>query len=74
MTTIASLRQSFKCESCGQWLMAPERSTYVNEEQITHLWACPKCGSEFETSIFVGQEVPLTPEVVDTFLPNLLVA
>jgi Zn finger protein HypA/HybF involved in hydrogenase expression len=72
MTT--SLRQSFKCESCGQWLTAPKRSTYVNEEQITHLWACPKCGSEFETSIFLGQEAPLTPEVVDTFLPNLLVA
>jgi hypothetical protein len=36
MTTIASVRQSCKCESCGQWLMVPERSTYVNEEQITH--------------------------------------
>ena len=46
----------------------------MNEEQITHLWVCPKCGSEFETSIFLGQEVPLTPEVVETFLPNLLVA
>jgi hypothetical protein len=29
---------------------------------------------EFETSIFLGQEAPLTPELVDTFLPNLLVA
>jgi Zn finger protein HypA/HybF involved in hydrogenase expression len=74
MTTVASLRQSVKCESCGQWLMAPERSTYVNKEQITHLWACPQCGNEFKTSIFLTQEVPLTPEVVDTFLPSLLVA
>jgi ribosomal protein L37AE/L43A len=69
-----SMEQSFKCESCGQWLMAPERSTYMNEEQITHLWVCPKCGSESETSIFLGQEAPLTPEVVERFLPNLLVA
>jgi transcription elongation factor Elf1 len=74
MTTIASLRQSFKCESCGQWLTAPKRSTHVNEDQITHLWACSKCGNEFETSISLTQEVPLSPEVVDTFLPSLLVA
>jgi transcription elongation factor Elf1 len=74
MTTIASLRQSFKCESCGQWLTAPKRSTYVNEDQITHLWACSKCGNEFETSIFLTPNIPLTPEVVDTFLPSLLVA
>jgi Zn finger protein HypA/HybF involved in hydrogenase expression len=74
MTTIASVRQSCKCESCGQWLMAPERSTYVNEEQITHLWVCPNCGNEFETSIFSGPDVPLTPEIVDEFLPNLMVA
>jgi hypothetical protein len=74
MTTIASLRQSFKCESCGQWLMAPERSTYVNEEQISHNWVCPKCSRDFETSIFLGQEASLTPELVGTFLPSLLVA
>ena len=74
MTTLGSLRQSFKCESCGQWLMAPERSTFVSEEQVTHLWICSKCGNEFETSIFLGKEVPLSPEVIDTFLPSLLVA
>jgi hypothetical protein len=74
MTAIASVRQSCKRETCGQWLMAPERSTYVNEEQITHLWVCPNCGNGFETSIFLGRDVSLTPEVVDKFLPNLLVA
>jgi Zn finger protein HypA/HybF involved in hydrogenase expression len=74
MTTIASVRQSCKCGSCGQWLMAPEQSTYVNEEKIVHLWACPNCGSEFETSIFLGRDVPLTPEIVEEFLPNLMVA
>jgi len=54
--------------------MAPEQSTYVNEEKIVHLWACPNCGSEFETSIFLGPDVPLTPEIVEEFLPNLMVA
>ena len=74
MTTIKSLHQSSKCAACGEWLIAPERSTYVSKEQANNLWVCPKCGNEFETSIYLTQEVPLTPEVVDTFFPTLLVA
>jgi transcription elongation factor Elf1 len=74
MATVASLRQSFKCKSCGQWLMAPEWSTYVNEQQVTHLWACSKCGNKFKTSIFLDEEVPLAPEVINMYLPTLLVA
>jgi transcription elongation factor Elf1 len=74
MTTIESLRQSFKCDACGQWLMAPERSTYLNEKEATHLWVCPKCGNKFETSISIGPEVPLAPEITSTFLSSLLVA
>ena len=74
MRKITSLRQSSKCPCCGEWLIAPERSTYVSEEQVRNLWVCPKCGNEFETSIYPTQHVPLTPEVVDTFFPTLLVA
>ena len=72
MTTIKSLRQSLKCGVCGEWLIAPERSTYVSEEQVSNFWVCPKY--ESETSIYLTQEVLLTPEVVDTFFPTLLVA
>jgi hypothetical protein len=74
MRTISSVRQSCKCENCGQWLMAPERSTFVSEEQITHFWVCPKCGNEFTTSFFPCPDQPLVPEIIETFLPNLLVA
>jgi hypothetical protein len=31
MTTIKSLRQSSECAACGEWLIAPEQSTYVSE-------------------------------------------
>jgi transcription elongation factor Elf1 len=72
--TTASLQLSHKCTCCGEWLIAPERSTYVSEEQVTNFWTCTKCGNEFETSIHLTQEMPLTPEVVDTFFPTLLVA
>jgi transcription elongation factor Elf1 len=74
MTTTNSLHQSFKCPCCGEWLTAPERSTYVSEGQVRNFWVCSKCGNEFETSIYLTQEASLTPEVVDTFFPTLLVA
>jgi len=74
MARIESLHQSFKCATCGEWLIAPERSTYVSEEQVNNFWACPKCGNEFETSMSITHDVPLRPELVDTFLPTLLVA
>jgi hypothetical protein len=74
MTTIKSLRQSSKCAARGEWLIAAERSTYVSEELVSNLWVCPKCGNQFETSIYLTQDVPLTPEVVDPFFPTLLVA
>ncbi|MGB8633622.1 MAG: hypothetical protein WCD69_30315 [Xanthobacteraceae bacterium] len=72
--TITSLHLSSKCAHCGEWLVAPERSAYVSEEQVNNYWVCPKCGDEFETSIYLTQDVPLTPEVVDAFFPTLLVA
>jgi len=62
MTMIKSLRQSSKCSACGEWLIAPERSTHVSEEQVSNLWVCPKCGNEFETSIYLTQEAPVPPE------------
>jgi hypothetical protein len=54
--------------------MAPERSAFVSEEQVAHFWGCPKCGNEFTTSFFLVPEQPLAPEIIETFLPNLLVA
>jgi hypothetical protein len=40
----------------------------------THFWVCPKCGNEFTTSFFLCPDQPLVPEIIETFLPNLLVA
>jgi hypothetical protein len=62
--TATSLYLSYKCPCCGEWLIAPERSTYASEEQVSNFWACTKCGNEFETSIYLTPEVPLLPEVV----------
>ena len=36
------------------------------------LWVCPKCGSKFETSISIGPELPLTPEITKHVFINLV--
>jgi hypothetical protein len=50
----------------------PEPSTYASEEQVSSYWICPKCGNEFETSMYLTRDVPLTPEVVDAFFSDFV--
>ncbi len=38
-----------KCVQCGDELIAPERSEYRDEEDIRHVWYCPKCCASFGT-------------------------
>jgi len=74
MTTITSLPQPCKCIRCGAQLTSPDRCTYLDEENAWYRWVCQKCGCEFESSICLYQETPLAPEIVDAFMPSLLVA
>ena len=63
------------CIRCGEQLIAPDRCKYVDEEFVCYLWTCPKCGCQFESSACLYQEAkPLPPEIVEAFLPSLLVA
>jgi len=38
------------CVRCNDSLIAPDRSKYVSEWQISHSWSCQSCGHQFETS------------------------
>jgi hypothetical protein len=71
---ITSLEQPAKCIRCGGRLSAPDKCSYVDEEFVCYHWICPKCGCEFESSICLYQDAPMTPELVEEFLPNLLIA
>jgi DNA-directed RNA polymerase subunit RPC12/RpoP len=77
MASVESL-QSFdhrvECARCGEKLIAPERSEYVKTEEVRNLWRCANCGFEFETSANFHADSPLPIELVEAFLPNLLVA
>jgi hypothetical protein len=71
---ITSLKQAAKCIRCGGRLSTPDKCTYVDEEFVCYHWICPKCGCEFDASTCLYQDTPLAPEIVEKFLPDLLVA
>ena len=71
---VTSLRQSAKCIRCGGRVSAPDKCTDVDKEFACYRWVCPNCGCEFEGSTYLDQDAPLAPEIVEKFLPDLLVA
>jgi ribosomal protein L37AE/L43A len=65
---------STECTRCKIKLIGPEWSETVGERQTVHVWRCPICGNEFETTEdHVEQPLP-DAELVEEFLPNLMVA
>jgi ribosomal protein L37AE/L43A len=55
-------------------LIFPEWSESVNDRQTINIWHCPACGHEFETTDNVVEQTPSDAELIEEFLPNLLVA
>jgi uncharacterized protein with PIN domain len=40
-----------RCPQCGDWMVAPIASEFVEGGQIRHLWECDACGEPSLTSI-----------------------
>lgn len=74
MAAIASLRHSARCAQCGTALIFPEWSENAGGQKTTHIWHCLVCGNEFETRDDGVEQSPSDAELVQEFLPNLLVA
>jgi ribosomal protein L37AE/L43A len=55
-------------------LIFPEWSESVGERQAVHIWHCPVCGREFETTDNAIEQTLSDAELIEEFLPNLLVA
>lgn len=51
---IRSLASSVRCPYCGDWMVAPIVSEFVEGGEIRHHWQCDLCG-EFSTTA-----IPLT--------------
>ena len=74
MAITASLRCSAECTRCGGILIFPEWSETVAARETVNIWHCPICGNEFETTDKGVEKAPSDAELVQEFLPNLLVA
>ncbi len=42
------------CPRCGIEQLAPERSAFVGDGEVKHLWACEDCGTAFTTVAAFG--------------------
>ncbi len=40
-----------KCAQCGERLIVPEWSEYVDKYRMRHVWKCEPCGYTFEATI-----------------------
>ena len=74
MAISAALKCSAKCIQCGTPMIIPEWSESVDTGQVMHIWHCPICEQEFETTDNVVKPMPSEDELIREFLPNLLVA
>ncbi|HEY6859453.1 MAG TPA: hypothetical protein VI358_06675 [Pseudolabrys sp.] len=74
MAANESLPHSARCVQCGTALIFPEWSESAGEQKTTRIWHCLVCGNEFETRDDVIEQSPSDAELVQEFLPNLLVA
>jgi hypothetical protein len=63
-----------KCGRCGTTLIGPEWSENIAGGACVHVWQCPICSYEFETTDNIVEKTESDAELVDEFLPNLLVA
>ncbi len=73
-TSRGSLRTSAECERCRIPLIAPAWSEIVDANETIHIWRCPICGREFETSENKVVRTMSDDEIIEDFFPNLLVA
>jgi len=67
-------RFAAQCNQCGEELIAPEKTEFVNEAEVRHVWSCPSCGYEVFRSVQIDPKTPMPLELVEQYLSSLLVA
>jgi transcription elongation factor Elf1 len=43
------------CPQCGEWLLAPDWSEYLDTRCVRHTWSCEACDYQFETAVFFAE-------------------
>jgi hypothetical protein len=52
----AVLAGARECAQCGEVVLLPEWSEYVDKDRVRHAWKYEKCGYSFETTICFATE------------------
>jgi uncharacterized protein with PIN domain len=51
LAAICVFAAQVRCPHCGDWMVAPVSSEFVEGVEIRHLWECDSCGEAFSISI-----------------------
>lgn len=51
ISAIRAIASPARCPSCGDWMVAPVSSEFVEGGEIRHHWECDACGEASSTSI-----------------------
>jgi hypothetical protein len=51
LSAIRAFASPARCPLCGDWMVAPVASEFVEGGEIRHLWECDACGESTLTSI-----------------------
>jgi transcription elongation factor Elf1 len=54
LKTYVSTYPVTQCAQCGDNILAPEWSEYLDDRRVRHLWACDSCGYAFETQVCIS--------------------
>lgn len=62
-----------KCTRCNTIQTTPEWSENANQNETVYFWRCLACGHEFQTRDPLVDRQMSTDELIEEFLPNLVV-
>jgi len=51
LSNIRAFANSMRCPHCGDSMVAPVHSEFVEGDEIRHYWECETCGEHYSTSI-----------------------
>lgn len=56
LATIRAFAAPARCPHCGDWMVAPISSEFVEGGEIRHHWECEACGGASDASISLDTE------------------
>jgi hypothetical protein len=65
LSSIRAFGAPARCPHCGDWMVAPVCSEFVEGGAIRHHWVCDSCGEASNASISFDEIAPLGTDAPD---------